>query len=159
MDFGEENSPAAPAGIRTRNLSITSPALLTNKLSRLNKQDRPKTKSNGEQCGKSEEKKKKEKKKREKSIELQSDLLQAKNRKPVIALDFQEKGVSPPYSISRSVWVCTCRVRGAGCGGGGGLSYTEKSRCQVQLRRYRRVLYREHVSCGKSVKRSIVTAA
>ena len=24
----EENSPAAPAGIRTRNLSITSPALL-----------------------------------------------------------------------------------------------------------------------------------
>ena len=27
VDSGEENSPAAPAGIRTRNLSITSPAL------------------------------------------------------------------------------------------------------------------------------------
>ena len=26
-DSGEVNSPAAPAGIRTRNLSITSPAL------------------------------------------------------------------------------------------------------------------------------------
>ena len=26
-DPGEENSPAAPAGIRTRDLSITSPAL------------------------------------------------------------------------------------------------------------------------------------
>ena len=26
VDSGEENSPAAPAGIRTRNLSITSPA-------------------------------------------------------------------------------------------------------------------------------------
>ena len=28
VDCGEENSPAAPAGIRTRNLSITSPTLL-----------------------------------------------------------------------------------------------------------------------------------
>ena len=28
VNSGEENSPAAPAGIRTRNLSITSPALL-----------------------------------------------------------------------------------------------------------------------------------
>ena len=28
VDSGEENSPAAPAGIRIRNLSITSPALL-----------------------------------------------------------------------------------------------------------------------------------
>ena len=28
MDSGEENSPASPAGIRTRSLSITSPALL-----------------------------------------------------------------------------------------------------------------------------------
>ena len=28
MNTGEENSPAAPAGIRTRNLSITSPVLL-----------------------------------------------------------------------------------------------------------------------------------
>ena len=27
VDPGEENSPAAPAGIRTRDLSITSPAL------------------------------------------------------------------------------------------------------------------------------------
>ena len=27
VDSGEENSPAAPAGIRTRNLSIASPAL------------------------------------------------------------------------------------------------------------------------------------
>ena len=27
VDSGEENSPAAPAGIRIRNLSITSPAL------------------------------------------------------------------------------------------------------------------------------------
>ena len=27
VDHGEENSPAAPAGIRTRDLSITSPAL------------------------------------------------------------------------------------------------------------------------------------
>ena len=27
VDTGEENSPAAPAGIRTRDLSITSPAL------------------------------------------------------------------------------------------------------------------------------------
>ena len=27
LDYGEENSPAAPAGIRTRNLSITSPTL------------------------------------------------------------------------------------------------------------------------------------
>ena len=27
IDFGEENSPAASAGIRTRNFSITSPAL------------------------------------------------------------------------------------------------------------------------------------
>ena len=27
VDPGEENSPAAPAGIRTRELSITSPAL------------------------------------------------------------------------------------------------------------------------------------
>ena len=27
VDHGEENSPAAPAGTRTRNLSITSPAL------------------------------------------------------------------------------------------------------------------------------------
>ena len=27
VDLGEENSPAAPAGIRTRDLSITSPAL------------------------------------------------------------------------------------------------------------------------------------
>ena len=27
VDPGEENSPAAPAGIQTRNLSITSPAL------------------------------------------------------------------------------------------------------------------------------------
>ena len=31
----EKISPAAPAGIRTRNLSITSPGALTNKLSRL----------------------------------------------------------------------------------------------------------------------------
>ena len=29
INSGEENSPAASAGIRTRNLSITSPALLT----------------------------------------------------------------------------------------------------------------------------------
>ena len=35
INSGEENSPAAPAGIRTRNLSTTSPVLLTNKLSRL----------------------------------------------------------------------------------------------------------------------------
>ena len=27
VDSGEENSPAAPAGIRTRDLSVTSPAL------------------------------------------------------------------------------------------------------------------------------------
>ena len=27
VDLGEENSPACPAGIRTRDLSITSPAL------------------------------------------------------------------------------------------------------------------------------------
>ena len=27
VNFGEENSPTAPAGIRTRNLSITSPVL------------------------------------------------------------------------------------------------------------------------------------
>ena len=29
VDFGEENSPVAAARIRTRNLSITSPALLS----------------------------------------------------------------------------------------------------------------------------------
>ena len=37
VNSGEENCPAAPAGIRTRDLSITSPALLpTIELSRLN---------------------------------------------------------------------------------------------------------------------------
>ena len=35
IDDREENSPAAPAGIRTRDLSVTSPAPLTAELSPL----------------------------------------------------------------------------------------------------------------------------